>query len=319
MKQYLKLLEEASGGSVESVPSGTTSSFSSPTPESLFNTPSSESESSPSGSETPASDSSKTAASKPEPKQTGSQPPPITEKPAATPQPSIDPADLAERIVQAQTLAAQKTAQASQQKTQQPQYTQAELNKYFNRPEITADTYQALFGVQADEKQVQNLNKFVDDVAKYADTLAQARIRLFEEKLNERIAAEYGPIKQQHQQQTQEQIKNDFYTKYSDLKEFDAVVMEITKNLKTEMDAGRISFKTREQAFDEVAKRTKAILGPIQSKYQSAGGTTSSNRQNQPQKKPAQTSVGGSGGATSGKAVSATTNGPTPEMLFGRR
>lgn len=315
MKQYLKLLEEASGGSVDAAPAGITSSFSAPTPESLFSAPSSDegSENIPSGTETQVSDSPETTETKTEPKAGA----PVDEKPAATPsQTSIDPAELAERIVQAQTLAAQK---ASQQKTQQPQYTQAELNKFFNRPEITADTYEALFGVQADEKQVQSLNKFVDDVAKYADTLAQARIRLFEEKLNARLASEFGPIKQQHQQQTQEQIKNEFYTKYADLKEFDAVVMEIAKNLKTEMDAGRISFKTREQAFDEVARRTKAILGPIQSKYQSGGGATSSNRQNQQQRKPAPTSVGGMGGATSGKAVSAASNGPTPEMLFGRR
>lgn len=225
-------------------------------------------------------------------------PPPQTPPAAAAPAPggSIDPKVLAQAIRDG--LA---PAPAGPSET--------ELAQQLGIVTVTPEVYKSILGVDAQPDQVKALNDYGQGIAKQAVTIASV---LFGQQLKQ-LRAEFMPYQETVRTQEAERIKNDFYTKNTDLKGYEAIVTEQYQLAK----ASGKTFANVQEAAKFVADQTRSRLTSLGIKLPAVGAPTNGSTNTPAKPAPARamtpTMVGGKGGG-SGQPTSPKT---THEAVWG--
>jgi hypothetical protein len=189
------------------------------------------------------------------------------------------------------------------QQPAQPQLTEQEFRQKFNIFSVTPETYEGIFGVApSDQRQVAALDTALQGVARQAVTMARF---LMEQQMGE-LRTSISPLQEAHAAQRESQLKQTFFSKHADLKDYEPLVREVTLAMQKEGH----QFQSPEQAMEQVAARSRSILQNMKIAPSAAPSAPAANAGAQ---RMAPLSTGG----RSGSSVGSTTPQTTAAKLFG--
>jgi hypothetical protein len=207
----------------------------------------------------------------------------------------------------------QEMRQAPQGQPQQQQLSEEEFNKMFNVVKPTAEQWQAVRGDDP-EAALRALTDLLHGSAKQAATLAAFHTMQEVQKIQQMLQ----PALKMAQAQELNQMKEEFFVAYPNLKGLEPLLMQIRDSFIVQK---RI-FDTKEAAFKAVAEEAQNLLSKIPGYQQGGNSNGAGGQSGQPQKQqqgrqmPTLSGKGQGGGA--GGSGSA---GPksTAEKIFGPR
>lgn len=205
--------------------------------------------------------------------------------------------------------AAQAQPQGQQQQT--PQITPEEFNKKYGIPTVTADTYEAIFGVAPDRpERVQALNQVLQGLIRPSVLMAQD---LMETRVAE-IMGHINPLTQAYQSEMDRRQNEAFYQQFPEFKGYEGLINEI----KDAHVARKKTFASAQDAFKSVADTARQILKQTQPQGSVPGQAPAGGQAQQPvvtqtpTRRMTPSAQGGRGGTPS-----ATNNKSTAEQIFG--
>lgn len=142
------------------------------------------------------------------------------------------------------------------QPQQQQQWTQEDFDRTFNVVRVTPELAAAL-GLA--ETSVPKLQEFAHAIARQATTMAEWRIGEVTRQMQQQFNQQLTPLQQYYKQQQDVEYERQFMTKHPEFKGMEPVLRNIYAKLQAE---GR-TFKTVEEAFNEVAGQAKTILDAL--------------------------------------------------------
>ncbi len=242
------------------------------------------------------------------------------QQPAQPAQPAFDPQTITKSIVDGIVAAHQKTAQAQPaqpvQQQQQPAMSPEEFRRHFGIPEVNAQTYKAMLGVDPQSpEQVQALDNLMQGFMRAGLNMGQSLVQQQLQQLQARYDQQLQPLLSAHQAAQEAAIANEFTTSNPDLKDEMATVNEV----RDAMIARGVTFSSKEEMFKQVGTATRQLLGRIRGQA-AAGGQTQPGSNAAPAGSPkpaARTmtpSMQGGRGGSGGSGKSTTT---TAEAVFG--
>lgn len=197
----------------------------------------------------------------------------------------------------------------AQAQPSRPPATQEEIQRELNVYKMTEKDYAAIFDVETREESIQALDGVLQNVVRQSLTMANV---LMEEKFAA-MQQQVLPYMQFADDQRSSAMETAFYSRHQDLVASKPVVDAVKKQF---TDQG-VKFDTAEQAFDAIAKNTKAYLQQLVQLGQTASLPMAGQSATPAAQKPrmAQMPAGGQGGATGGASASGKLN--TAARLFG--
>jgi hypothetical protein len=184
-----------------------------------------------------------------------------------------------------------KTMQAApvtQPQPQQPQLSQAEINKMlavFNADRRHIERLGLKYeDPNANEDAVAALNEILDGKTRQAVTMSS----LVVENLKRQIQQELAPLRSFVAAERERQLRDEFFKANDDLKDFTPLVEAVY----TQLQNNNVNFSSKEEAFKTVAEQARQLLAKLQPGQGGSVGTATTT----PRRMPTVT-TGGRGGA----------------------
>lgn len=235
-------------------------------------------------------------------------------KPVAAPA-GLTPEQISELAAQTalRVQSQQKPTAASVAAKPAPQpLSDAEFNQRFGVVTVDAKTYTDIFGFAPEKpEQVQALHNFGQGLVKQTMRMAQFIHQQELAKVRNELSGQVAPILQTHQATVEREMRSEFFTQNPDLKGYDALIDEITAGLqvqarqsKTPLFQGTVA-EQKAAAYNFVAARARALLGPSAPSGQAAPQQVTSQQQQvqQPQRRMSTMSMGGQSSGTGAATV----------------
>lgn len=244
--------------------------------------------------------------------------------------PPTPPSLTAEQISE---LAAQTAIRVNRQSQPPPQapakpapqpISDAEFNQRFGVVTADAKTYTDIFGFAPEKpEQIQALNNFGQNLVRQTMRMVQFMQTQELGKVKTELTGQVSPLLRSHQESVEREMRNEFYTQNPDLKDFGALIEEITAGLqvqarqsKTPLFQGTVA-EQKAAAYNFVAARARTLLGRSAPSGQAAPQQVTDQQQTQqPQRRMTPMSMGGqSGGAGAATVNSRSSN--DAKAIFG--
>ena len=179
-------------------------------------------------------------------------------KQETTEQKAVTQAELLEAIKLMHQHQTQSQVQQQQAQPTQPQVTREDLQKYLQKPQLTAADMR-VFAEGSPEEQLAFFSDFAEKITAYNLRVAQLVQRA-------EMMKEVAPLRQQQeryeaarQQQEMARVENDFYTQNPSLKDYKTLVKSIAdQEIATNRQA--LAAMTEKQSCDYIASKAEALI-----------------------------------------------------------